>query len=291
MYQLITDSCCDLPYSLLDQHQVHLIPMEVQIDQNFFEDDLGRNFDQAAFLARLQEGALPSTSQISPNKYMEHFRPFLDQGKDILYIAFSSGLSGSYQSALQARSILLEEFPDANLLILDSLSASGGLGMLVLEACHLRDQGLSLQDLQVRLQLLQPKIQHWFTVDDLGHLYKGGRVSRTSAALGGLLQVKPILSVSQGGKLIPIDKVRTRKKSLHHLAQKAIQGADADSSFIITLSGDLEAGQTVKDLILQARPQAQVSIYPLGPTISSHTGYGCLALFFKGQDLKVADPE
>jgi len=227
---------------------------------------------------------MPSTTQVNVGEYFEFFKPYVEAKTPIVYVGFSSGLSGSLSSAKQAREMLLETYPQADIRIIDTLAASGGEGQMVLSAIRLQKSGASLDELVDWFDQNKLRLQSWFTVDDLKYLYHGGRVSRTSAALGTLLKVKPILDVDINGKLQMVSKTRTRKRSLIELAEKIVEAMkdDQEQPVIITTSGDYEAAQVVKDHIIQKISDADIQIYPIGMTIASHTGFGCVAVFARG---------
>ena len=223
-YQLVTDSCCDLPYTYLKENQVPFISMNIQIDGKEYRDDLGETFDYQNFLTAIKNGSMPTTSQVNVGRYNEFFRPFVEQGLPVIYLAFSSGLSGSYQSALQSVEMLKEEYDNVEIHIIDTKAASLGQGMLVREAIRLQTDGHSLGEVVAYLEEQKMKLHSWVTVDDLKHLERGGRISKTAAALGGLMNIKPIIRVDAAGKLASVGKTRGRNKSLQKIAQETIQG-------------------------------------------------------------------
>lgn len=284
VYKIVTDSCCDLPYDILQEQQVAFISMLVDLNGKEYVDDLGHTFDMTAFYQKLKEGAMPTTSQVNVGRYMEFFRPFVEAKTPLLYICFSSALSGSYQSALQAVSLLKEEHPEAVIEVFDSKSACAGEGLMVLEACELRDAGHSLEEVLAWLKEHVLNYQHWVTVDDLNHLQRGGRISKTAAALGGLLNVKPFIYVDTTGKLEVVGKLRGRKKALQHVADKVVETTSDPKNqlILIAASGDFESAETVKQLIEAQITPKEIKIVPMGPTIASHTGYGCIAAFTRG---------
>ncbi|MFV0558915.1 MAG: DegV family protein [Enterococcus sp.] len=284
MYKIVTDSCCDLPYTLLQENDVDFISMVVNWDGKDYLDDLGQTFDLTHFYASLQNGALPTTSQVNVGRYMEFFRPYVAQQVPLLYLCFSAGLSGSYQSALQAVALLKEEYPEAVIEVFDTKAASLGEGLMVLDTIKLKQAGKSLTETVAWLQENALSYQHWVTVDDLAHLQRGGRLSKTAAAIGGLLQVKPFLYIDTNGKLAVIGKVRGRKKALLQLATKVVESTanPSEQLILITTSGDVESAEQLKQLILEQITPKEIRIYPMGPTIASHTGIGCLAAITKG---------
>ncbi|APU70683.1 hypothetical protein LCR01_11460 [Companilactobacillus crustorum] len=288
MYQILTDSECDLPLETLQSSDVDAIYFHTKIDDKDLVNDLGQSYDINDFYQQIRNGVMPTTTQVNIGEYFEFFKKYVEKQIPIVYVGFSSGLSGSLSSAKQAKEMLLESYPDADIRIIDTLAASGGEGQMVLSAIRLQKSGASLDELVAWFDKNKLRLQQWFTVDDLNYLYHGGRVSRASAALGTLLKVKPILDVDPDGKLRMVSKTRTRKKSLMELAEKIVAAVQSDKNqpIIITTSGDYEAAEFVKGHILSKVADADIQIYPIGMTISSHTGFGCVAVFAMGSELR-----
>lgn len=284
MFQIITDACCDLPADLLDKYKVAYIPMLVELDSTEYTDDLGKTFDDAWFLTQLKENKHPSTSQINVGRYMEFLEPYAKKSIPVLYISFSSGLSGSYESSLNAIKLLKEEYPDFVANSFDTKTASLGQGMLVMEAVRLQKEGKTLEETVQWLEKHKAYLRSWFTVDDLKHLVHGGRVTKAQAAIGGLLNIKPILNVDENGQLQNVDKVHGRKKALQRMVDETVSQVDLTivNRFYVAYSGDEKALDKVIQQLNQLYPKTPVTHYPLGPTISSHTGYGCIAVFSMG---------
>ncbi|HCE11712.1 MAG TPA: DegV family protein [Enterococcus sp.] len=284
MFQLITDSCCDLPAERLAELDVAYIPMVVALEGKEYTDDMGQSFDTDWFLAKLKEHAQPTTSQINVGLYMEHFRPYVDAGTPILYLGFSSGMSGSFQSAVQAVALLKEEYETVNISLIDTKSASLGEGLLVAEAAKRKAAGASLLEVSQWVEEHKMQVDSWVTVDDLKQLERGGRISKTAAAIGGLLNVKPIITVDMDGKLRNVDKVRGRNKSIQNIVDHTIANLQATQTRTVYIAnaGDDEAADKVIASLREKIPDVDIYHYPLGPTISSHTGYGCLAVFSFG---------
>ncbi|MDT2828629.1 MAG: DegV family protein [Enterococcus viikkiensis] len=285
MYQILTDSCCDLPYTLLDEIKVDFISMYVEVNGTEMADDLGRNFKIDEFYQKIKDGAMPTTSQVNVGRYVEFFRSYAEKKIPVLYICFSSGLSGSYHSAMQAVEILKEDLPEAEVLVVDSLAASGGEGLMVYEAAQKQQAGMSLQELYEWLEENKLTYHHWVTVDDLHHLQRGGRISKTSAAIGGLMNIKPIITVDVAGKLQNVEKIRGRKKALQLVADKISEATTdpANQTIFITTSADQVGAEEVKRHLEENIQPKEVRIFPLGTTISSHTGLGCIAVFTRGE--------
>ena len=284
MYQIVTDSCCDLPYQVLQTANVEYLSMKLQLEGQELVDDLGKTFNYDNYIAQLKNGATPTTSQINVGQYLEFFRPYVEKQVPILYIAFSSGLSGSYNSALQAVEILKEEYPDPQIQVFDTKAASIGEGLLVLEAVRLKNEGKTIEELWEWLEKNYLKVHSWVTVDDLKHLERGGRISKTSATLGSILNVKPIITVDKEGRLTNIGKVRGRNKSIQKIVEETVKTivAPLEQTVYIAYAGDLESAEKTKQLLEENIKMKEVKLYPLGPTIASHTGYGCIAIFSMG---------
>lgn len=284
MYKILTDSCCDLPYDILKSGEVDFISMKIRLSENELLDDLGQKFDRENFYSQLRNGAMPSTSQVNVGRYVEFFSSYVEQKIPILYICFSSGMSGSYHSALQAAQMIKEDDPNAEIYVFDSLSASAGQGLMVYEAIEKQQTGYTLTELAGWLNQNKLNYNHWVTVDDLNHLYRGGRISKASAAIGEALSIKPILTVNNEGRLQVTEKKRTRKKSLQAIANKAVQSIIdfSDQTIIIAASDDYAGAELTKNMILEKIAPKEIKIVDMGPTVASHTGCNCIAVFTRG---------
>lgn len=282
-YLLFCDATNDLPAEVVDKLDVKIIPMGVVLDGKNYEYDMyEKELSCATFYAQLREGKLSSTSQINPLIYEEIFRPLLEEGKDIFYLCFTSGLSGTYQASLIAREALLEDFPDRKIICVDSLCASIGEGLLLYHVAKQRLAGMGIEELEAWTMDHRLETAHWFTVEDLFHLKRGGRLSTVEAAIGTALKIKPILSVDEEGKLFVAAKVRGTKKSMEYLIGKLEEEAGhlPKQTVIIGNGDNLEQAQALEKILRERDLVEDVIITNIGPVIGTHTGPGMLALVF-----------
>ena len=284
-------SCCstaDMPREYFKKRNIPFICYHFTMDGREYPDDLGQSMSFEEFFQRIAAGALPTTSQVNVAEFLDYFEPFLKQGRDILHISLSSGLSGTYNSAVLARQQLLEKYPDRNLVIVDSLGASSGYGLLVDMAADLRDSGGSLQEVQALIEQKKLHIHHWFFSSDLTHYRRGGRISAASATFGTLLSICPLMNMNFEGKLIPREKIRTKKKAISEIVSRmeghAVDGLQYSGKCFISHSACFEDARAVADLVEQNFPNLseKVLINSIGTVIGSHTGPGTVALFFEG---------
>lgn len=281
-FDIITDSCCDLPYDFLEQERVEYISMFVTIDEKEYSDDLGKTFKSDWLMEQMKQGSRASTSQINVGQYLEMFKKYAKHELPVMYLCFSSGLSGSYNNACTALNLLEEELGKKSpIKIVDTKAASLGQGLLVYELIKLRNQGADFEVARTWIEKNRSRIASWVTVDDLSYLEKGGRISKTSATVGSLLNIKPIIIVTKEGKLAKAGKVRGRKKAIKLLAfetENSLQD-QAKQPIFIAYAGDEAAALEVGKLLRKTIKMNEIKIFPMGPTIASHTGYGALAVF------------
>ena len=282
-YKIITDSTTDLPVELVKELDLHIIPMLFTVnDKDYWNTPDEKYISSHDFYELLRSGKSATTTQINMEYFKEQVLPYLAKGLDILYLCFSSGLSSSYNSVLMAAEELREEFPDRKILIVDSLSASMGEGLLVYHTAMQKKQGMDIDSLAAWVEENRLHLAHWFTVDDLNHLKKGGRVSAAAALVGTMLNIKPVLHVDDEGHLIPVEKIRGRRKSLEalvsHMEKTAI---DPKSQTVFVSHGDaLEDAEFVANLVRERFGVETIYINPIGPVIGAHSGPGTVALFF-----------
>jgi len=286
-------SCCstaDLTQEHFDKRDIHYICFHFELDGKEYEDNLGRSIAFPDFYDAMANGAETRTSQINAEEFVEYFTPFLKEGKDILHLTLSSGISGVLNSANIAKTELEDKFPDRKIYIVDSLGASSGYGLLMDKLADLRDQGMSIEEVYKWVQENKLKLHHWFFSTDLSFYVKGGRISKTAGFVGSVLELCPLLNIDNLGRLIPRFKIRTKKKVIQAIANKmeeyAQDGLDYSGKCYISHSHCYEDARAVADLIEARFPRlnGKVEIYYVGTTIGSHTGPGTVALFFWGNE-------
>ena len=286
-------SCCstaDLSREHFEKRGISFICFHFELDGTPYMDDLGKSIPFDEFYQRMTDGADTKTSQINVEEYCEYFEHFLQEGKDILHLTLSSGISGSVNSARIAQGMLQEKYPERNIFIVDSLAASSGYGLLMDKLADLRDEGKSIDEVREWAEENKKKLQHWFFSTDLTFYVKGGRVSKTAGFIGNVMNICPLLNVNFEGKLIPRQKVRTKKKVIAEIVDKMEQnaenGLDYDGKCYISNSACEEDAKAVAELVEARFPKlnGKVEINSIGTTIGSHTGPGTVALFFWGKE-------
>lgn len=285
-FEIVTDSCCNLLEDMIDDFGIHVLPLTFMVDG---EDEVyqsylkGERTDLKQFYTMMREGKVFKTSLPNLAESEALFRELLGSGRDVLYIAFSSGLSGTYQALSLMASQLQEEFPERKIHVVDSLAASGGQGLLVWYAVQHARAGESIDQVRDWLEENKLHLAHWFTVDDLMFLFRSGRVSKTAAWAGTLLNIKPVLHVDDEGHLIPMEKVRGRKKSLNALIDHMEKSANkpiSDQMVFITHGDCIEDAEYVAAKIKERFGVKEVVINYVDPVIGAHSGPGTMALFF-----------
>lgn len=281
-YRVFTDSCSDLPKDYVLARALSVIPLRFHIGGKEYLDDFGQSMSCKEFYGKLREGATSTTAQINTEEFCRNFSPVLESGEDVLYLAFSSALSGTYQSARLAAEELKARYPERTVAVVDSLCASMGQGLLAHYALNNRDAGMSLAENVAWLEENKGKVCHWFTVFDLNHLRRGGRVSAAAAFVGTMLSIKPVLHVDDEGHLISMGKARGRGASLTALVDHMEQTVtDVDTVFIS--HGDcLADAEKVAADVKKRFGTRDVVINNVGPVIGAHAGPGTVALFFLG---------
>lgn len=284
-YKILTDSTCDLPIELVRTYNIDIVNFILHMEGQDYVDDLGATFDKETFVSKLKQGALATTSQVSTGAYYEKFKQYAEQDMPVLYLALSSELSGSYQSAVSALGMLKEEYPECDITIVDTGAVSLGEGLLVYEVAKLKEQGSTLSEVVQWVTTQKERVHSWVTVDDIKHLQRGGRISATSAALGTLLNVKPIITINKNGKLVPFGKVRGRKKALQFLADRTLEFIDNSekSTIFIGHLGAKEEAEELRKKLTEKLDVPDIQVAEFGPSISIHIGYGAVAVFFMGK--------
>lgn len=286
-------SCCsttDLPLSYFEERDIHFTCFRFQMDGKEYLDDLGQSIPFDEFYRRIAAGAQPTTSQINVQQYVDYFEPFLKAGREVLHIAFSSGLSGSVNSARIAQETLAEKYPDAKLYIVDSLAASSGYGLLVDKAADLRDSGKSAEEVRDYLEQNKLHLHHWFFSTDLTSYIRGGRVTPVAGFFGTVLKICPLLNVNNEGKLIPRQKCRGKVKAIDEIVSKMVEhaegGRDYSGKCFISHSACEADARAVADRVEATFPKldGKVMINSIGTVIGAHTGPGTVALFFFGDE-------
>jgi DegV family protein with EDD domain len=276
-------STCDLPQYYIEKNEIVIVKLSYMIDHKEYKDG---DMDAKLFFNMEREGYMPTTSQVTPDEYLQVFDSILASGQDLLYIAFSSGLSGSCNSAKLAAEEMRSKYPERKLYVVDSLCASLGQGLLVDYAVKMREAGKSIEDTTKWVETNKLGLNHWFTVDSLNHLKRGGRVTGAAAFVGNLLHIKPVLNVDYEGHLIPREKEQGRKKALRCLVDKMseyIYMPEGQSVFI-SHGDDIEAAEKVASMVKERFPQiGEIMISMLGTVIGAHSGPGTIALFFMGK--------
>ena len=282
-YVILTDSSCDLPAALAAELGIEVLPLRVNLNGREFRNFLDeRELDHREFYNALRSGGAASTSAVNPEEFLEVLTPFLEAGRDVLYLAFASALSSTCQNGAIAAKELEERFPGRRVLVVDTKCASMGQGLLVYLTGLKAKEGASLTEARDYAEATAPRIAHWFTVDDLFFLKRGGRVSAATAAVGTLLNIKPVLHVDDEGRLISMSKARGRKAAVKAIYDKCAQTADhPEAQHIFISHGDCpEDAQTLRELIETNLHPLDVTVSPIGPVIGAHSGPATLAVFF-----------
>ena len=284
-YVLLTDSCCDLSVEMAAELGVEILPLSLEMGGKSYRNyPDGRDIGFQEFYTRLRAGELATTSAVNVGEFEDKMRALLQTGRDILCLSFSSALSTTYQSACIAAQDMKEEFPDANIYVVDSLSASLGQGLLLYLTVQKKREGLSAQELVQWVEDNKLHIDHWFTVDDLNYLKMGGRLSAGAAFFGSMLSIKPVMHTSDEGKLVPVSKVRGRKASLKALIDKIAElGIEPSEQVMFICHADCEVEARAVAEEMKARYGVkEVYINYIGPVIGSHTGPNTMGIFFVG---------
>ena len=284
--KIITDSSCDLPREYVDDNNIEVISLVLNLNGQIIKDDLGKTLSYKDFYQKMRDGATPTTSQVNAHEFEEAFIKHIKNGDSIIYISISASLSGTFNSANIAKNNLLEEYPEAKIELVDSLSASIGQGLLVLKACEMRDNGASIEEIVEWIEENKRKVIHTILIDDLNHLKRGGRISGATATIGRLLNIKPSAYLDDEGKLAQGEKIKGKKKALRFLANEVKERAiDSENEVLYICHGDCqEEAESLRDIIEQEVKFKNVIINYIGNVIGAHTGPGALAVIFLGKN-------
>ncbi|VGV09953.1 EDD, DegV family domain-containing protein [Streptococcus pyogenes] len=282
-FTIMTDSTADLNQTWAEDHDIVLIGLTILCDGEVYETVGPNRISSDHLLKKMKAGSHPQTSQINVGEFEKVFREHARNNKALLYLAFSSVLSGTYQSALMARDLVREDYPDAVIEIVDTLAAAGGEGYLTILAAEARDSGKNLLETKDIVEAVIPRLRTYFLVDDLFHLMRGGRLSKGSAFLGSLASIKPLLWIDEEGKLVPIAKIRGRQKAIKEMVAQ-VEKDIADSTVIVSYTSDQGSAEKLREELLAHENISDVLMMPLGPVISAHVGPNTLAVFVIGQN-------
>ena len=287
-YILSGCSAADLSKEHFERIGVRYICFHYMMDDVLYPDDLGQTMSADEFYARMAKGAVTKTSQVNISEYVDYFSAMCEEGKDIVHVTLSSGISGTYNSASNAALIVKERFPEREIYVIDSLGASSGYGLLLDTAAAMRDSGLSAKELADWITENRLKLHHWFFSTDLSSYVRGGRISKTAAFFGGVFEICPLLNMDNLGRLVPRKKIRTKKNVIKEIVQRMVEnadkGTDYDGKCFISMSACREDAEEVARLVEARFPKlnGKVLINNIGGLIGSHTGPGTVALFFWG---------
>lgn len=282
-------SSADLSKEWMEKRNIAYIEFNYELGNNQYKDDFGESVAPHDLYQRMLAGEDSKTSQVSIGDYTDHFRKILKEGKDLIHVTLSTGISGTYNSAVLAANDLKDEFPDRKIYVVDSMAASSGFGLLLDKMADLRDTGMGIDMLYTWVEEHKLEAVHWFFSTDLTFYIKGGRVSKTAGIIGNVLSICPLLNVDYLGRLIPREKIRTKKKVIRRIVDKMKAEAKDETNYcdtcFISHSDCIEDAEAVKNLIETEFPKMKhkVTIFPIGATIGCHTGPGTVALFFWGK--------
>lgn len=285
-FQIFTDTSANLPGALAEEKSLRIIPFTYRAEGKEMSCTDPEDFDGDGFYERIRKGLTVTTSQVTPQTYIDSFRPVLEAGRDILFISMSSGISGSFASSAVAAAELGEEFPERHIELVDTMGASLGEGLIALKAAEYRDDGIDLLDTALLLRDMSGRMCQIFTVDDLMHLRRGGRLSNLSAVVGTVLNIKPLLKGNEEGKIVAFRKVRGRRSSINAIAElyARLVRSPEKQTVGIAQAGCREDAELLRELISKMVPAREILSVQYEPVTGAHVGPGALALFFLGDD-------
>ncbi|HEL2007174.1 TPA: DegV family protein [Streptococcus suis] len=284
-FTIVTDSTSDLPISWVQENDVTVLGLTINLDGATYETVGENRLTSADLLEKMVSGSQPTTSQVNVGQFEEVFEAAAKEGKEVLYLAFSAALSGTYQSAVIARDMVMDQYPEAVITIVDTKAATIGEGYLVMKAVEARAAGKTLAETKAIVEDLVPRLRTYLLVDDLNHLVRGGRLSKAAALIGGLVNIKPLLALNAEGKLEAIAKIRGRKKGIKEMLNLTLDNLD-HSTVMVAYTGDIEAAEGVKSSLLEDDRISDVLLTELGPVIAAHTGTGVLAILSIGTAMR-----
>lgn len=282
-FTIVTDSTSDLPISWIQENDVTVLGLTINLDGVTYETVGENRLTSADLLEKMASGSQPTTSQVNVGQFEEVFEVAAKEGQEVLYLAFSAALSGTYQSAVIARDMVLDQYPEAVISIIDTKAATIGEGYLVMKAVEARAAGKTLAETKAIVEDLVPRLRTYLLVDDLNHLVRGGRLSKAAALIGGLVNIKPLLALNAEGKLEAIAKIRGRKKGIKEMLNLTSDNLN-HSTVMVAYTGDIEAAEGIKSSLLEDDRIADVLLTELGPVIATHTGTGVLAILSIGTE-------
>lgn len=289
-YIISACSTADLTKEQFEKYDIKYIFFHYSLDGVVYPDDLGQTMSFDEFYKKMEDGAMTSTSQVNPDEFIEFFTPYLEEGKDIIHCTLSSGISGVHNSACIARDELQEKYPDRKIVVIDSLCAATGYGLLMAEAAERRDKGASFDELVEWIDKARHRMEHWLYVSDLKYLVRGGRVSKASGFIGNMLNICPIINVDSQGGLRPSEKIRGKKKAARRLVEKMVELADGGKEYSgkcwMSMSASMADAEYLRELIKETFPNidGEIIINSIGTVIGSHTGPGTVVVFFWGKE-------
>ena len=292
-YKITCCSTADMPASYFEERDLPYVCFQYRMDGVEYPDDLGKTMPFAEFYDRISKGAEPTTAQVNAQQYMDFFEPILKEGKDILHFTLSGGISGSVNSANIAKTQMEEKYPERKIIVIDSLAASSGFGMLVDAALDKQEEGLSLEENAAWAEENKNKLHHWFFSTDLTSFIRGGRISKVSGLVGQALNICPLMNVNSEGKLVPRNKYRGKKQVIREMVKRMEQHAQGGLSYngkcFMSCSACEEDARKVADMIEEKFPNlnGKVRINSIGTVIGAHTGPGTVALFFWGDEREI----
>ena len=286
-FAITTDSCCDLSVEFLRENDIKFAQTPFFFGQETYTDDLWQTFTQEQFYSRMKKGEMPSTAQVNPSAMIEIFEPHLKEGRDVLHVGFSIALSGTTNSAIMAATEMKDKYPNNKVVVVDSYSASTGLGVMVYMANKMREQGKNMEEIAKWIDDNKLNLNHEFTVDDLMHLFRGGRVSRTTAIVGGMMGIKPTMCMDAAGKLAAKGKARGRKAALNALVDEMAKNSGKQHQIVAIGNGNCtEDAEYVRTLMNEKFEIENFIFSPIGPSIGTHSGPGTIAIMYFGTPRK-----